>query len=85
MHAMTLRLDDRTSKRLDRVCRKKGYKKTGVIKSLIDDFLAAEEKPFVIPMRAKDYKPATIYNLSKLCGIVSLGGDSVEDTEDYWE
>lgn len=76
MPAMTLRLDDSLAKKLDRICHKKGYKKTGVITRLVRDFV---EKEGSLP-----HSRLTASDLQPLVGIVHIGGDSVEDAENYF-
>lgn len=78
MPAFTLRLEPTLSQKLDRVCREKGYKKTGLVKALIRDFLAHESGT---PSQAK----AHTGDLKKLVGIVTLGGDAVADADAYFE
>lgn len=78
MPAMTLRLEPTLAKKLDKVCRKHGYKKAGVIKSLIKNFVEEESKP---PLQYR----TSAKGLESLVGIVKLGGDAVEDADSYCE
>jgi len=78
MSAFTLRLEPTLAKQLDRICRDKGYKKTGLVKALIRDFLKQEAAPAT-------RKAAPQANLKKLVGIVTLGGDAVSDADAYFE
>lgn len=78
MPALTLRLPPSLAKSLDKVCKEKGYKKTGLITTLIRDFLKREKnKPIYRGGRAEDLEP--------LIGMMSIGGDAVEDSELYYE
>lgn len=77
----TLRLEPSLAKKFDKVCRQKGYKKTGILNSLVREFIQKEEAapspPAPINMRASaDFRG--------LVGIISLGGDAVEDSETAW-
>jgi len=78
MTAFTLRLETGLARQLDRVCRERGYKKTGLVKALIRDFLDQLEDKSV-------KRPGTEKNLKKLVGIVTLGGDAVADADAYFE
>lgn len=80
MVAMTLRLDDQLAKKLDRVCKERGYKKSGFIQSLIRNFLNER-----LTVRRKLKKFGDIRNLDPLIGIMSIGGDSVKDSENYYD
>lgn len=74
MPAFTLRLEDDLSKKLDQACQKYGYSKNGLIKSLIRDFLEGKSSPTQSQPLFQD-----------LVGVVSLGGDSLKDTENFFE
>lgn len=76
MNAFTLRLEPPLTKKLDKICREKGFSKTGLIKSLIRDFVDKQEK---IPSRA-----TAASGPSSLVGIVKLGGDAVRDAEEIF-
>ena len=78
MSAFTLRVEPALAEQLDRVCHEKGYKKTGLVKALIRDFLQRETGQATV-------KKAPQPKLTKLVGIVNLGGDAVVDAEDYFE
>lgn len=78
MVAMTLRLDNQLARQLTLVCKERGYKKSGIIQKLIRDFLNRENKR--LPFRG-----GRAEDLQQLVGIVSIGGDSVEDAEHYFE
>ena len=71
----TLRLEPELGLRLDTLCEKRGFSKTGLIKSLIRDFLE-KEQPGSLP--AGKAKPS----LQDLVGIIHLGGDAVRDADD---
>lgn len=77
MTAFTLRLDDHVARKLDHLCRERGYKKTGLVKALIRDFL---KKATPQNSRNKQSK-----SLSSLVGIVNLGGDAMKDDGGYFE
>lgn len=79
MTAFTLRLDNTMAKQLDQFCKEHGYKKTGLIISLIRRFFEGEQKETVPPSKKQTKK------LKKLVGIVSLGGDAVKDADVYFE
>lgn len=78
MEAFTLRLEPALAKQLDQICRSEGYTKTGLVKSLIRDFLnkrsASPRSPAGSPSR-----------LRKLVRVVTVGGDAVKDSEGYFE
>lgn len=80
MSSFTLRLEDPLTKELDQVCEDHGYTKTGLIKSLIKDFL---EK---VPANKKKQQPY-IKNkrFADLCGIFQFGGNAVKDEEMIFE
>ncbi len=78
MSAFTLRLEPELAKKLDQVCREQGYKKTGLVMALIRDFLEKEDS-------VRPIKQPPQQDLKKLVGIVSLGGDAVEDADAYFE
>ncbi|MDO8518859.1 MAG: hypothetical protein Q7T11_01695 [Deltaproteobacteria bacterium] len=80
---MTLRLDDRLAKKLDQVCKARGYKKNGLLKTLISDFLTREEKKKAAGRLS--FKGLRAEDLEPLIGIMSIGGDAVEDAERYYE
>lgn len=82
MTALTVRLDPETAKQFDQFCKKYGYSKNGVIKSLICNFLHEESESEKILQKNK-MKMGKL-NLNDLVGIVSLGGDAVEDSETAW-
>lgn len=83
MNAFTLRLEPPLAKKFEKFCREKGYSKTGLVKSLIRDFLARQEPAqATAPFKYKNPGPA---GLAKLVGIMSLGGDSVEDKRHVFE
>lgn len=77
MTAFTLRLENDLSRRLDQFCKEHGYKKTGLIVSLIRRFFEGEKG---VPLSKKQAK-----TLKKLVGIVSLGGDAVKDSDACFE
>ena len=79
MTAFTLRLENSLAKQLDQFCGEHGYKKTGLIVSLIRRFFEKEQKE-ALPSSKKGSK-----NLKKLVGVVSLGGDAVKDADTYFE
>lgn len=79
MHALTLRLDPNLARQLNRFCQEHGYKKTGLIVSLVRKFF--QEKSVLERVTAKQQKK----RLAKMVGIVSLGGDSVKDADVYFE
>ena len=68
----TLRLEPELGSKLDALCQKKGFNKTGLIKSLIREFLAKEQPGFL---------PQGKPQLQNLVGIIRLGGDAVQDSE----
>ena len=78
MTAFTLRLENSLAKQLDQFCAEHGYKKSGLIISLIRRFFEGEKE--LTPASKKQTK-----KLKNLVGIVSLGGDAVKDTEAYFE
>jgi hypothetical protein len=84
MPAITLRMDDKLARQLDRVCREKGYKKNGLVLSLVRGFLKQEKEAKEQPSQSSHKVPG-IEKLEGLVGIVSLGGDAVEDSENYWD
>lgn len=77
MEAFTLRLEPNVSRRLHDICRKRGYKKTGLVNALIRDFLDREQGKI---------KGAAVQStqFKNIVGIVSLGGDAVKDADDYF-
>jgi hypothetical protein len=80
MNTFTLRLEDRLAKKLDKICRLRGFKKTGLIKSLVQNFVAKEEEQGVV-----ETQKFRSLNLRSLVNIVSLGGDAVEDCENLYD
>lgn len=82
MSAFTLRLEPALSKKLDKICRDKGYSKTGLVKSLIRNFVAEEDKPQTFKMPSSEEQMKA---LEGLCGIVKWGGDALKDSEKIWE
>jgi hypothetical protein len=90
MSAFTLRLEPPLAKKLERVCREKGYSKTGLVKSLIRDFLerTASKKNAssgTVRHAMPSIKGKGGGGLASLVGIVSLGGDSVLDKRHVFE
>lgn len=81
MQAFTLRLDPPLAKKLDRICKQKGYSKTGLVKSLIRDFVE-KETPTAPPEKTPP-REGEKRGLAALAGIVSWGGDSVKDKREY--
>ncbi len=71
----TLRLEPELGSRLDTLCEKKGFNKTGLIKSLIREFLEKEQSNCLPKGKAKP-------KLQNLVGIIHLGGDAVQDADD---
>lgn len=78
MPAMTLRLDPVLSKKLHALCKKKGFKKTGLLNNLVRDFLMKEE--VLSPPTKKTHPP----RLDELVGAISLGGDSLQEDESWF-
>lgn len=77
MPAFTLRLEPAVSKKLTQYCKKNGQKKTTVINRVLKEVL--EEKKSEFPV-----KITSVSALRKMAGSISLGGNSVEECEDYW-
>lgn len=80
MEAFTLRLEPALAKQLDRICQAEGYTKTGLLKSLIRDFLTKKSRLPSLPSRER-----SLSRLKKLVRIVTLGGDAVADSEAYFD
>ena len=77
MPAFTLRLEPKLSKKLTDYCKKNGYKKNTLINKMVADF-------FTPPKRLPSSKAIPLSTLAKMAGLISLGGNSVEDSEDYY-
>lgn len=77
MNAFTLRLEPALTKKLDKICHERGFSKTGLIKSLIRNFIEKQDKLPTTNGKAS--------GLEALVGIVRLGGDAVQDAEDVFE
>ncbi len=75
MTAFTMRLDNNIAKQLDKICKEKGYSKTGLLKTLIRDFIKTQTT-----LSAKKQGKG----ISSLVGVVNLGGDAIKDSEDYF-
>lgn len=71
----TLRLEPELGSKLDALCEKRGFNKTGLIKSLIREFLEREQSGYLPKGRTKP-------KLQNLVGIIRLGGDAVQDADD---
>lgn len=80
MTAFTLRLEPALATQLDQFCREHGYKKTGLILSLLRDFLKGKKTG-----QAADSRKRQARNIEHLVGAVTLGGDSIKDAECYFE
>lgn len=79
MTTLTLRLPPSLDKRLERACKKMGLKKTDIVVTLIQNYLQQEKQK-------KSLNSADgVTSLSKIVGIVSLGGDAVEDSDAPFE
>lgn len=76
MTAFTLRFEDSLAKKLEKICLQKGYSKTGLIKSLVRDFL--EKNDPAHPAKK------TTQSLKNLVGIVRLGGHAVDDADNVF-
>jgi hypothetical protein len=83
MHAFTLRLEPSLAKKLDLVCKRKGYSKTGLMKSLIRNFIEQETLGTTPPQTTPQPMDGKKKGLAALVGIVSLGGDSVKDKREF--
>ena len=79
MTAFTLRLETPLAKKLDQICRQKGFSKTGLVKSLIRNFIDEQ----IQPAKTKPDKQKNKQN--SLVGIVTLGGDAVLDANSIFE
>lgn len=77
MAAFTLRLEPKLAKTFQQVCQKKGFSKTGLIVSLIRDFINQNEAPPQKP------KPSSLFY--GLVGVVHLGGDALKDSEALYD
>lgn len=77
MNSFTLRLEPPLTKKLDKICHERGFSKTGLIKSLIREFIDRQDKLPTTGNKAS--------GLNSLVGIVRLGGDAVQDAEDVFE
>lgn len=79
MSMFTLRLEDSVTKELNQICENQGYTKTGLIKSLIKDFLGKERVGKKRPSHAKNKR------FADLCGVFQFGGNAVEDEDMIFE
>ena len=82
MHAFTLRLEPALAKKLAEFCKKKGYSKTGLVKSLVRDFI--ERETASVPDKKTVPPDGEKRGLASLVGIVSFGGDSVKDCNELF-
>jgi len=76
MPAFTLRMESRLARELDRFCKENGYKKNGLVTSLIRRFLAGKGE--------RSLGGRTKKGIRSLVGIVRLGGDAAQE-ENYFE
>lgn len=84
MSAFTLRLDASLGKKLETFCSKRGFSKNGLIQTLIRDYLSLyhnEQKSTPVP----PLPPHSLGKFRGLVGMISLGGNALEDTEDLYE
>ncbi len=71
MATLSIRLDDTLNQEFDRLCERKGYKKSGLIVRLVREFIE----------RSKGATPLPAVSDFTWEGRLSLGGDALEDTE----
>lgn len=75
MKALTVRFPDDLNERFTQFCRKKGYKKGGLILSLIDKLVEHHEKTeHLDPAKPQVYRPS---DRDPLSGIARLFGKGV--------